>query len=175
MSIKKHIRNVPDYPKKGIMFRDITPLLQEPHALRDVVLEIADEWNRKIDVIVGLDARGFIFGGALAFEMVLPFVPVRKKGKLPHETIEVEYALEYGTAVAEMHVDALKKGDRVLIVDDLLATGGTASAARDLVEKLGARVVGFAFVIELASLGGKARLGGDIPVQSLAVYESEDT
>lgn len=169
MNIKHVIRDVPDFPMAGIMFRDITPLLQNPIAFRAVVRAFARKWQGNIDAVAGLDARGFIFGGALAYELSLPFVPVRKKGKLPWQTVEVEYALEYGVATAEMHTDAFAPGARVLIVDDLLATGGTADAACTLVTKVGATVAGCAFVIELSELGGRKKLP-NVPIQSLAIY-----
>lgn len=155
------IRNVPDFPKPGIQFKDITTLLLEPAAFRHIV----DGWKqrystRNVDAIVGIDARGFIFGAALAYAMGLPFVPARKKGKLPAEKISEEFALEYGTDTVEVHVDALKTGQRVVIVDDLLATGGTAAAVATLVERLGATVVELAFVVELPPLKGRETLAG---------------
>ena len=161
MDLANLIRNVPDFPKKGIQFKDITTLLLEPDAFRHIV----DEWKaryggRGVDAIVGIDARGLIFGAALAYAMGLPFVPARKKGKLPSRTIAEEFDLEYGTDTVEMHVDALKPGQRVVIVDDLLATGGTAAAVANLVERLGATVVEIAFVVELPPLKGRERLAG---------------
>lgn len=169
VDLKPFIRNVPDFPKPGILFKDIAPLLASPQAFAFVIRKIAIEWAGKADAIVGLDARGFIFGGALQREMGLPFLPARKKGKLPGETVSVEYDLEYGSASLELQRDMLSAGDRVLIVDDLLATGGTAAAAASLIEKEGAAVAGFSFVIEIADLGGRAKLPS-VPVQSLLVY-----
>lgn len=168
--IKDLIRDIPDFPKQGIMFRDITPLLADPAGLRAVVSEMASRWQGKIDIVAGLDARGFIFGTALAYEMMLPFVPVRKKGKLPGETVEVEYALEYGSSIIQMQKGACPADSRVLVVDDLLATGGTAAAACRLVREIGAQVAGCAFVIELAELNGRDKLPDGVHVQSLAVY-----
>lgn len=168
MDLTRVIRAIPDFPKPGIVFRDITPLLGDPAAFEMTITEIVLQWTDKIDAVVGLDARGFIFGGAVAYEMGLPFVPVRKKGKLPAETVEVEYALEYGSGILQMHKDAVGTKSRVLIVDDLLATGGTAAAAASLVEKVGAKVAGYAFVIELAELEGRNKLHA--PIQSLAIY-----
>ncbi|MBI5093866.1 MAG: adenine phosphoribosyltransferase [Candidatus Hydrogenedentes bacterium] len=173
MDLAALIRNVPDFPKKGIQFKDITTLLLYPDAFREIV----DGWKKrysdgKITVIVAADARGFVFGGALAYAMGLPIVLARKKGKLPAETIAAEYELEYGTAVMEVHADALKRGDRVLIIDDLLATGGTVKAIAELVRKLDAEVVEAAFVVELPPLGGRAKLAG-IPVHTLVEFMVE--
>jgi adenine phosphoribosyltransferase len=165
------IRDIPDYPKPGILFKDITPLLRNPKAFREVITRIYMDWRGHADVIVGLDARGFIFGGAAAFDLGLPFVPMRKKGKLPFDTVGVDYALEYGVATAEMHTDAIKPGDRVLIVDDLLATGGTANAACHLVSKLGGTVAGCVFVIELGDLDGRVKLPAGVPIQSMITYK----
>lgn len=172
LDLKRFIRDVPDYPKPGILFKDITPLLQSPLAFRTTIVRIALAWHRSADVVVGLDARGFIFGGAVAYEMGLPFVPVRKKGKLPCQTVETEYELEYGKAIAEMHTDAIEPGNRVLVVDDLLATGGTAAAACKLVAQLGGKVVGCAFVVELKEFNGRKRLAGHNP-QSLIIFDNE--
>lgn len=153
------IRTVPNWPKQGIMFRDITTLLQNPEAFRYSIQKLKERYeDRKISKIVGIESRGFIFGAALAYELGLPFVLIRKKGKLPYETIAQEYALEYGTDKIEMHTDALEKEDRVLIIDDLLATGGTCLAACQLVEKLGASVEGTAFVVNLPELKGTEKL-----------------
>ncbi len=167
------VRNVPDFPKPGVQFKDITTLLQHGCALQQIV----DGWReryapQRVDSILGADARGFIFGGALAYAMGLPFIPARKKGKLPAETIEQEFDLEYGTGVLEIHADAVKPGDRVLLVDDLLATGGTMQAACQLVERLGGEVVELAFVIELPPLGGRKRLAPR-PVHSLIEFSAE--
>jgi adenine phosphoribosyltransferase len=169
MNLKHYIRDIPDFPKKGIMFKDITPLLQMPLAFEEVIARMANMWSRRIDAITGLDARGFIFASALAFSLKLPLVPIRKKGKLPYETISQEYGLEYGNDVLEIHKDAFCAGDRVLIVDDLLATGGTAHAASALIEKLGASVAGCAFVIEISGIGGREVLKA-YDIQSLIVY-----
>ncbi len=159
MSIKSKIRTIPDFPKKGIMFRDITTLLKDAEGLREVIDAFTGRYRETpIDVVVGLEARGFIPGGAVAYGLGRGFVPVRKKGKLPFKTESHEYELEYGTDVIEMHVDALRPGDRVLIVDDLLATGGTALAAAKLVEKLGGVVVEMAFIVDLPDVGGRAKI-----------------
>ena len=173
MDISAYIRDVPDFPKPGILFKDITPLLQNGPAFRQVI----DGWKKRfeglnIDAIVGVDARGFIFGTALAYALVLPFVPVRKKGKLPHDTISEDFELEYGTDTMEIHVDALSDGHRVVLVDDLLATGGTMAAVVRLVEKLGAEIVEIVFVVELSFLNGRSLLG-DRPVSSLIQYDAE--
>lgn len=157
--IKSMIRDVPDFPKKGIIFKDITPLLKHPERFRDAVDAIAEELAKKrVDFIVGIESRGFIFSPILAYKLNAGFVPVRKKGKLPHRTESVAYALEYGEATLEIHQDALPKGARVAIVDDLLATGGTAFAAASLVEKLGGRVEKIAFLVELTFLAGRQKL-----------------
>jgi adenine phosphoribosyltransferase len=155
------IRSVPDFPQPGILFRDITPVLHNPRAMREVVGEMADyAESRGADVIACIESRGFVFGTPVAMELRLPVVPVRKVGKLPWETVRCEYALEYGTAAMEMHKDAIEPGQKVVIVDDLLATGGTAAAAAKLVEELGGVVAGLSFVIELLPLNGRDRLVG---------------
>jgi adenine phosphoribosyltransferase len=156
-----HIRDIPDFPKPGIMFKDITPLLLDAEALSEAVALLAD-WGRplEVDFVVAAEARGFILGAAIARELGAGFVPARKPGKLPHETIAAEYILEYGVDALEMHADALADGARVLLHDDLLATGGTARAKIDLVEQLGGEVVGLAFVIELEFLNGREKLEG---------------
>ena len=154
-----HIRTIPDYPKPGIQFRDITTLLADPAAYRETIDQLATPYiEAGIDRVVGIEARGFILGGALADRLRAGFVPVRKKGKLPHETLRVAYALEYGTDEIEIHRDAVAHGERVLLVDDLIATGGTALAAVQLLETLGATIVAAAFVIDLPELGGGAKL-----------------
>lgn len=159
--LKHYIRSVPDYPQPGILFRDITPLLQNGAALRFVIEMLAQRYQGAgIDHVVGIESRGFIFGTPLAYVLNTGFVPVRKKGKLPASTIEQEYALEYGTAVLEIHTDAVQPGQRVLIVDDLLATGGTTQGTVRLLERLGAQIVSLAFLIELTALNGRARLPG---------------
>ncbi|HEX6746393.1 MAG TPA: adenine phosphoribosyltransferase [Longimicrobium sp.] len=159
--LKSLIRDVPDFPMEGILFRDVTPLLREPGALREVVTHFAERYRgERIDVVAGIESRGFIFGAPLALELGVGFVPIRKLGKLPAEKIHLEYALEYGTAALEVHVDAVEAGQRVLIVDDLLATGGTASASARLVQALGGEVAAIAFLIELGFLDGRRLLEG---------------
>lgn len=173
MDLRKHIRTVPDWPKPGIMFRDITTLIANPEAFAYCITQFREYYSRKnIGKIAGIESRGFIFGAALAREMNLPFVLIRKKGKLPAATVSQEYSLEYGTDVVEVHRDALAAGERVLIVDDLIATGGTAQAACQLVEKLGATVAGCAFVIDLPDLKGKERLK-KYDVLTLVVFAGE--
>ena len=153
------IRDVPDFPKPGIVFKDITPLLADPKAFEDTLALLDQKYaDDALDAIVGIESRGFIFGAALAARRGIGFVPVRKPGKLPAETYEVEYELEYGTDRLQIHTDALEAGQRVLIVDDLIATGGTAWASAELVRKAGGEVIGFAFVIELTFLNGADRL-----------------
>jgi len=169
MNLKEYIRDVPDFPKKGILFRDITSLLEKPEAFREVIREMTIKWRGNIDAIVALDARGFVFGGALSVKLGVPLVLVRKKGKLPGKTVSISYGLEYGTDTLEMHVDSLNSEMHVLVVDDLLATGGTAGAACSLIEKMGAQVAGCAFVIELEGLGGREALG-KYKIQSLVTY-----
>lgn len=161
------IRTIPDFPKPGILFYDITTLLADADGLRETIDRMAADWQAKnLDCIVAIDARGFILGSALAYKLGLGMVLVRKKGKLPHKTESVSYDLEYGSAEVEVHIDALAGGKRALIVDDLLATGGTAAASIRLVQKTGGQVAGCAFVIELDGLGGRAKLG-DVPIRSL--------
>lgn len=159
MDLKKFIRDIPDFPEKGIVFKDITPLLANPKAFNEAVNQFARFTKKSCaKKIVGIDSRGFIFGGAIAHKLKLPFIPVRKKGKLPYSTISQNYDLEYGTNTIEIHTDAIKKGEKVLIIDDLLATGGTAKAACDLVKKLGGEIAGIAFLVNLAFLKGAERL-----------------
>jgi len=159
MSIKSKIRTVPDWPKKGIMFRDITTLLKDPVGLKLCINDFHERYkDKEIDAVIGIDSRGFILGGALAYLLEKGFVPIRKEGKLPAKTEREEYTLEYGKNVLEIHKDALKEGDKVLIIDDLIATGGTAIAAAKLVEKLRAKVIEFAFIIDLPDLGGSKKL-----------------
>nr|HEX4315135.1 adenine phosphoribosyltransferase [Kofleriaceae bacterium] len=158
MNIKTLIRTVPDFPKPGIRFRDITPLLANGAGLRHVVAALADRYAGKVDKIVAIEARGFIFGAAIANAIGCGFVPVRKPGKLPHTTQGHDYELEYGTNRVEMHVDGLAAGEKVVVIDDLLATGGTALAALALVERSGAKVVECGFVIELSDLPGRKRI-----------------
>ena len=169
--IKNSIRNVPDFPQKGIQFKDITTALKNPQILKEILDICARHYQgKKIDYVVGIESRGFIFGTALAYLLGCGFVPVRKPGKLPNKVITQEYALEYGTDRIEIHADALNKGDKVLIVDDLLATGGTAEAAAELVKKLNAEIEGFAFVIELNDLHGRDRLSAVADVYSVVRY-----
>jgi len=171
--LKAVIRSVPDFPKPGIVFRDITTLLADPQATRDAVDAIAERYaGGGIAVVVGIESRGFIFGPLVADRLGVAFAPVRKPGKLPYETIGETYELEYGTDGIEIHTDAVAKGQKVLIVDDLLATGGTMAACCRLVEKLGGIVAGCAFVIELSFLDGRRKLGGR-DVFALVDYESE--
>ena len=168
--IKDMIRNIPDFPKKGILFRDITTALKDADTLKLTVDEIYEAFkNEKINYVAGIESRGFIYGMPLAYKLGCGFIPVRKPNKLPAETISQEYELEYGTDKIEIHKDALKKGDRVLIVDDLLATGGTAAAAASLISQV-ADVIGMAFVIELEDLKGRDKLSKDIKVVSLVKY-----
>jgi len=159
--LKKIIRDVPDFPKKGIIFKDITTLLaQGPMFKKAIDAIMAHYKGKKIDKIVAVESRGFIIGGALAYNMGVGFVPVRKKGKLPYKTVEVTYELEYGTDTLQIHEDAVKAGENVLVIDDLLATGGTAKATATLVEKIGGKVVGIAFLIDLTFLEGIKKLKG---------------
>jgi adenine phosphoribosyltransferase len=165
------IRDVPDFPKPGILFKDITPVVQDYEALKEVTEQLA-KWARakKVDAVVGIEARGFIFGVPVAMALGVGFVPLRKLGKLPADTIAEEYALEYGTNTVEIHSDSLHPGQKVVIIDDLLATGGTAAAAARLVERLGAEVVGFGFLVELAFLDGRATLG-KYEIEALLRYD----
>ena len=168
--LKAAVRDVPDFPIKGILFKDITPILHDGRLFRIAVDSFADRLKgKKIDAVVGIDARGFIFAGAVAYKLGVGFVPVRKKGKLPYKTVVTSYTLEYGSETSEMHIDSLKKGDNVIIVDDLLATGGTAMAAATLVKQLGATIVEIDFLIELSFLKGRERLK-DHPIFAAIVY-----
>ncbi len=170
-NIKKSIRNVPDYPKPGVQFKDITTAMKNPQIFREIIDTMTEYFgDKKIDYVVGIDARGFILGGALAYKLGCGFVPVRKPGKLPADTIAEEYALEYGKDKLEIHKDALHKGDRVIIVDDLVAIGGTAEAAAKLVQKLGATIDSFAFAIELTALKGRDKLSRFADVYSLIKF-----
>ena len=169
--LKEYTRNIPDFPEKGIIFRDITSVLQDPDSLKLAI----DELEKKLeglefDVIAGAESRGFLFGMPLAYNLHKPFVPIRKKGKLPCETVEKTYDLEYGTATIEIHKDAIKKGDRVVLLDDLIATGGTMKAAAELVEELGGEVVKALFLIELTDLKGREVLG-NYDVDSVVQFE----
>jgi adenine phosphoribosyltransferase len=173
LDLGSYVRDIPDFPKPGILFKDITPVLAAPEALEAAVSGLADFARPLgVDLVVGAEARGFLLGPAVARELEAGFILARKPGKLPHETVTAEYALEYGTDSLEIHSDAVHAGSRVLVHDDLLATGGTASATCELVEGLGGEVVGCAFLIELAFLGGRARLGRR-NIHSLLSYSSE--
>jgi adenine phosphoribosyltransferase len=172
MDLKSLIRDIPDFPKPGIIFRDITTLLSDAEGLRYTIDSLTQECQNaglQPDYIIGMESRGFIFGPPLAYQLQAGFIPVRKPGKLPAAVHSVEYDLEYGTDTLEMHQDALKAGSKVLIVDDLIATGGTAKATADLVETIGAHVLGFGFIIELKDLGGREKLP-NLPVISLIKY-----
>ncbi|MBR6229118.1 MAG: adenine phosphoribosyltransferase [Eubacterium sp.] len=171
--VEDYIRSIPDFPEEGIIFRDISTVLQDADGFKlaiDELLALLDDVE--FDVVVGAESRGFIFGAPIAYELNKPFVLVRKKGKLPCDTIEQEYELEYGKATLEMHTDAIKKGQKVVIVDDLIATGGTIKAAIDLVEKLGGEVVKTVFLIELAGLNGREKLS-DYNVEAVVTYEGK--
>ena len=167
--LRSAVRDIPDFPKPGILFKDITPVLADAALFRDVIAALATAHRGVADTVVGIESRGFIFGAPLALELGLPFVPIRKPGKLPYKTRRVEYALEYGTDSLEAHEDAIGAGHRVLIVDDVLATGGTAAGAVDLVSQLGGSVACATFLIELSFLYGRTRLA-DIPVYSVLSY-----
>lgn len=170
IDLKSFIRDVPDFPKKGIVFKDITPLLQHAGALREAVDDLSRRFGtRGVRKVIGIESRGYIFAPAIAVRLDAGFVPLRKPGKLPWKTAGEDYALEYGSDRLEIHVDAVGRGERVLIVDDLLATGGTAAAARRLVERLGGEVVGAGFLVELGFLEGRSRLPG-LDIQSLIRY-----
>jgi adenine phosphoribosyltransferase len=171
--LKATVRTIPDYPKPGILFRDITTLLGDARAFRRAVDELVQPWaGSKIDKVAGIEARGFILGGAVAHQVSAGFVPIRKKGKLPHQTVRMAYALEYGTDEMEMHVDAISAGDRIVLVDDLIATGGTAEGAVKLLRQAGAKVVAACFIIDLPDLGGAAKLRAmDVPVRTLMAFE----
>ncbi|MEZ5841934.1 MAG: adenine phosphoribosyltransferase [Hyphomicrobiales bacterium] len=177
LDLKALVRTIPDYPKAGVMFRDITTLLADPAGLRGAVDELVWPFFKakaQIDMIVGIEARGFILGGAVAHEMGRGFVPIRKKGKLPHKTIGQDYELEYGVDTIEIHADAIKPGDKVLLIDDLIATGGTAVAAIDLIHQSGGEIVAAAFVIDLPDLGGAQRLRDKgVAVHSLMEFEGD--
>jgi adenine phosphoribosyltransferase len=170
LDLKGFIRDIPDFPKPGILFRDITPLVASPEAFRETVRRLADHFRgREIDAVVAAEARGFIFGAPLALELSAAFVPVRKPGKLPFDRHTYEYELEYGTDALEMHVDGVHAGQRVVVIDDLLATGGTARACCNLLQKIGAKIEACAFVIELAALNGR-RVLAPYEVYSLITY-----
>lgn len=169
-ALREWIRDIPDFPEPGILFRDITPLLQDPTALRDTVQALAAPWqDAELDYVAGIEARGFVFGPAVALALGVGFIAIRKAGKLPGKVASKEYALEYGTATIEVHSDAVQAGQRVLVLDDVLATGGTAAAACELLEGLGASVAGLSFLIELLALEGRQRLGAH-RIDSLIEY-----
>ncbi|MDJ1159315.1 adenine phosphoribosyltransferase [Chelatococcus sp. SYSU_G07232] len=171
--LKSTIRSIPDYPRPGVIFRDITTLLGNARAFRRVVDKLVQPWpGSKIDKVAGIEARGFILGGAVAHQLSAGFVPIRKKGKLPHETVRIVYSLEYGVDEMEMHRDAIAPGDRVILVDDLIATGGTAGGAVQLLRKMGAEVVAAVFVIDLPELGGAQKLREmGVTVRTLIAFE----
>ncbi|PSJ58146.1 adenine phosphoribosyltransferase [Pseudaminobacter soli (ex Li et al. 2025)] len=167
------IRNIPDYPKPGVMFRDITTLLGDARAFRRAIDELVHPYaGTKVEKIAGIEARGFILGGAIAHQLSAGFVPIRKKGKLPHDTVRIAYSLEYGLDEMEMHKDAVVPGEKVILVDDLIATGGTAEAAAKLLRQMGADIVAACFVIDLPDLGGRKKLEAlDVPVRTLIAFE----
>ena len=173
--LKAHIRTVPDWPAPGVQFRDITPLLQDPRVFRVLIDAFVHRYMDpalRPDVVAGLDARGFILGSVVAYELGLGFVPIRKKGKLPFTTVEETYELEYGSATVELHTDAVRPGQRVLLIDDLIATGGTMMAGRKLLEKLGARVMEGAAIVDLPELGGSTRIrASGLPLFTLVEFE----
>ena len=173
MNLRDAIRSIPDYPKPGIIFRDITTLLGDPRAFRRSVDELVQPYaGTGIEKVAGMEARGFILGGAVAHQLSAGFVPIRKKGKLPHETVSIAYSLEYGVDEMEIHRDAIVAGEKVVLVDDLIATGGTATAAVQLLRNLGADVVATCFVIDLPDLGGADKLRAmNVPVRSLVAFE----
>ena len=173
LDLRDAIRSIPDYPKPGIVFRDITTMLGDARAFRRSVDALVQPWaGMKIDKVAGIEARGFILGGAVAHQVSAGFVPIRKKGKLPHKRVSITYALEYGEDEIEVHADALVAGERVVLVDDLIATGGTAEAAVKLLRQLGANVLAACFVIDLPALGGADRLRKlDVPVRTLVSFE----
>ncbi|NNE57588.1 MAG: adenine phosphoribosyltransferase [Hellea sp.] len=175
MNLKDTIRTIPDFPKKGIMFRDVTTLMTSRRGFAESIIQLSAPFQDiMLDNIVGIEARGFVFGAAVAYELGAGFVPIRKKGKLPFDTYEEAYDLEYGHDVLEMHADAVRRGEKILVVDDLLATGGTAVAAIKILQKAGAKVVAAAFVVELPELGGRKRLEGmGIEVQSLVEFDGQ--
>ena len=173
MDLSKFIRTIPDYPKPGIQFRDITTLLGDARAFRRAVDELLQPFaGTKVDKVAGIEARGFILGGAVAHQLSAGFIPLRKRGKLPHRTRAVEYALEYGSDAMEMHLDAVAPGEKVMLVDDLIASGGTALAAVQLLTDAGAEIMAAAFVVDLPELGGAARLrAAGVPVSTLVAFE----
>jgi len=171
--IKSKVRSIPDWPIKGVIFRDITTLLLDPPAFKQICTIFYDRYvNKKIDKIVGIDARGFLFGSVLAYKLDIGMIPIRKNGKLPYKTISESYTLEYGEEIIEIHEDAIEKGERVVVIDDLMATGGTISAAANLVEKLGGEIFECSFVLELPDLNGREKLGNR-KVFSIVEFEGE--
>ncbi len=175
MNLADTIRAIPDYPKPGIIFRDITTLLGNARAFRRTVDELVQPWaGGKIDKVAGIEARGFILGGAVAHQLSAGFVPIRKKGKLPHDTVSISYALEYGEDVIEMHKDAILPGERVLLVDDLIATGGTACAASTLIRQMGGELEAACFIVDLPDLGGADKLKAlNVTVRTLIAFEGD--
>ena len=174
-TVRDYIRTIPDFPHEGIMFRDVTTLFADPRGFRIAIDQLLHPYaGTDIDRIVGLEARGFILGGAIAHQLSVGFVPIRKKGKLPGKTLSQDYTLEYGEATMEIHDDAIQPGEKVLVVDDLLATGGTAETGIKLLEKLGAEIVGCAFVIDLPDLGGRAKLEAmGVDIHALCAFEGD--
>jgi adenine phosphoribosyltransferase len=169
--IDQSIRNVPDFPKPGILFKDITPILENAELSKEIVDKFAEDWKGKIDAIAGVESRGFLFGFPLAMKLGIPFILIRKKGKLPYETVSYSYDLEYGSAEIEMHVNTVTKGMNVLVHDDLLATGGTAAAASELIKLEGGTIAGFSFLVELAFLEGSKKLNQySTDVKSIITY-----
>jgi len=175
MPIKSRIRTIPNYPIEGVMFRDVTTLMLDPLGFRKTIDELVQPHaGVRIDKVAGIEARGFILGGAVAHQLSTGFVPIRKKGKLPYDTHEQEYDLEYGTDTVELHTDAIKDGDQVLLIDDLIATGGTACASIELIKKAGGVVIGCSFIVDLPDLGGRAKIvAQDIPILTLCEFEGE--
>jgi adenine phosphoribosyltransferase len=173
LDLRSTIRSIPDYPKPGIIFRDITTLLGDARAFRRAVDELVQPWaGSKIDKVAGIEARGFILGGAVAHQVSAGFIPIRKKGKLPHKRVSIAYSLEYGLDEMEMHEDAVVKGDRVILVDDLIATGGTAEAAAKLLQRMGAEVLAACFIVDLPELGGAEKIRKlGVPVRTLVSFE----
>src|SRR6201988_440328 len=173
LDLKESVRHIPDYPKKGILFHDITTLLADARAFRRSVDELVQPWDgNKIDKVAGIEARGFILGGAVAHQVSAGFVPIRKKGKLPHTTVRIAYSLEYGLDEMEMHADAIHPGERVILVDDLIATGGPAEGALKILRQIGANVVAACFIIDLPDLGGADKIRKlDVPVRTLISFE----
>lgn len=170
INLADYIRDIPDFPKPGIMFKDITPLVKDASAFQATIDQLVERYKGlELDHVVGIESRGFIFGAPLALRLGVGFLPVRKPGKLPYHTEKIEYGLEYGSGTLEIHADACKAGDRVLIIDDLLATGGTVAGTRALIERLGGQVVGAGFVVELGFLGGREKLEG-VEVDALIQY-----